>query len=1191
MSYGSFEQWLNYSFTPCGIVYSSELAKKIFNKNNISPSEFLRPFFDFKNKEFTINLGEENIKVIKNFRIDFYDAENFHKIKKDQIPIYLYNSLANKNMMPNWNIYNFHLSKDCSEPILSQMEYYSFPWFNEYEKTFLELTNFNECEMYQQPLVNVYICSVKDITNCVNEIKCNQNPLLITEGIYEDNVSNLIILLNDKKEEESLSNNECNDIVSQFKNKYLAHQVICFDINTDEQGIEEDIWRKYIHKVDLYNDNFLLEQKRGEWISKKERENFYLFFFDFFQNFVIKDLLKLIEDLKADFLKNKKGFLSLFKKDDKYEIIQTFKIYKLTPYEKKLYLISILFFYFHDYDNTITYLKKLQSELKTKSTKHENGILLLYTICKFIKSDKKYKVNITLPYTSYIKNLDEKGALRALFILIKMQESLHHFKEITNGIKTYSKDMCNMKYFEPFLKEKASFFNMIIYQEPKFRIFTRDIMITANSYKEEEEKFIWNYHLNCLGYLFKLLSSDNSLSYIKTKLYYNEEMGRLCNNINYYEGSVVFYKRCIELAYSNIEDEKIRDEQLIKFYQNFSDAVRKEGKNDTYNNFIIPQVDITSFMVVNEEDYYIKSIFEDNNYKEEINTTKFDKYTIVLTKKKYCNLTEMDMHELYYLNHMIHPQHKSFIKCKKEFYVNEGDVLYCKFRMTNILNMDIELSNISLIIDKEDLVKAESIDIKYGPKESKEIQLKIEILKKGRFELRGIQINILPYIVNQFLFNTKRKVSQLYNYRIKKKSRTRGNTMIKHNNYRFDIKEKDNRIEVSFPESKSISIYQNELHYFPLKFFNNYSNTVKKFSIFISDNNEEKNTKFICDYLFFQDLEYQKEKNILLPLWVNEPGVYFATLLIKFEEDYLKHEFEIRRFIIKIEVIPSIAISINPTVLIQNKKESITSLNVDLVSTSCDSNKFSKVNVNKKIIYNNEIIQYKDFKEYPMIGTFNKQYFSFLIDKKESIDGPSSIMNQDILLNDLFNKAKEYSIGNINYCSQKLTELTTKEGNIIIPYSYTEEETQKEISGFYITQLTYNAPSEITSNYITNLLYHNFSFVSSIIQTDSLHYVILQLKISNLNHIKSLLKSIEISIDSNVINKAVEWQGIRSHRIDFDEITEEEIEKIRFYCCIKEKITIDLNYFIFLVKLRNEKGEKSTFKISNVPYPINISLE
>ena len=108
------------------------------------------------------------------------------------------------------NIYNFHLSKDCSEPILSQMEYYSFPWFNEYEKTFLELTNFNECEMYQQPLVNVYICSVKDITNCVNEIKCNQNPLLITEGIYEDNVSNLIILLNDKKEEVQAEDDDTN---------------------------------------------------------------------------------------------------------------------------------------------------------------------------------------------------------------------------------------------------------------------------------------------------------------------------------------------------------------------------------------------------------------------------------------------------------------------------------------------------------------------------------------------------------------------------------------------------------------------------------------------------------------------------------------------------------------------------------------------------------------------------------------------------------------------------------------------------------------------------------------------------------------------------------------------------------------------------------------------------------------------
>ena len=95
--------------------------------------------------------------------------------------------------------------------------------------------------------------------------------------------------------------------------------------------------------------------------------------------------------------------------------------------------------------------------------------------------------------------------------------------------------------------------------------------------------------------------------------------------------------------------------------------------------------------------------------------------------------------------------------------------------------------------------------------------------------------------------------------------------------------------------------------------------------------------------------------------------------------------------------------------------------------------------------------------------------------------------------------------------------------------------------------------------------------------------MVLQLNISNLNHIKSVLKSIQISIDSNVIHKAIEWQGISSHRIDFDEITEEEKEKIRFYCCIKEKITIDLNYFIFLVKLRNEKGEKSTFKISNVP--------
>ena len=256
MFQNKFEQWIKSTFYPCGIVYSTDEAKTILKKNNLTPGEFLRPFGDFKNKVFTINLGEMNIKSIKNYRIDFYDSEKFEKIKVDQIPIYLYKALSNKNIIPNWNIYDYQLTKDCLEPIFSQMEYYSFPWFEEYEKLYFELSKFNEAEMYQQPLIYIYLCSVKDLPNCVDSIKFQQNPLLISEGVYEGRTTNLIILLNDKKSNNFLQNQECNEIVSKFKEKYYSHQIICFDINTEPNIIEEDIWGKYIQKIEIYDDNY-----------------------------------------------------------------------------------------------------------------------------------------------------------------------------------------------------------------------------------------------------------------------------------------------------------------------------------------------------------------------------------------------------------------------------------------------------------------------------------------------------------------------------------------------------------------------------------------------------------------------------------------------------------------------------------------------------------------------------------------------------------------------------------------------------------------------------------------------------------------------------------------------------------------------------------------------------------------------
>ena len=47
----NFEEWLTQTFLPCGVVYSTESAKKILSKNNLTASEFLRPFGDFNGKK------------------------------------------------------------------------------------------------------------------------------------------------------------------------------------------------------------------------------------------------------------------------------------------------------------------------------------------------------------------------------------------------------------------------------------------------------------------------------------------------------------------------------------------------------------------------------------------------------------------------------------------------------------------------------------------------------------------------------------------------------------------------------------------------------------------------------------------------------------------------------------------------------------------------------------------------------------------------------------------------------------------------------------------------------------------------------------------------------------------------------------------------------------------------------------
>jgi len=73
----NFLDYISKLFTPSCIVYSTEEVKRIIQKNNLSPAEFLRPFGNFSGYNINFSFGERFTINIKNFRIDFHDSDKF----------------------------------------------------------------------------------------------------------------------------------------------------------------------------------------------------------------------------------------------------------------------------------------------------------------------------------------------------------------------------------------------------------------------------------------------------------------------------------------------------------------------------------------------------------------------------------------------------------------------------------------------------------------------------------------------------------------------------------------------------------------------------------------------------------------------------------------------------------------------------------------------------------------------------------------------------------------------------------------------------------------------------------------------------------------------------------------------------------------------------------------------------------
>ena len=80
-----FRDWIYTVYKPCALVYSSEKVKQLFNKNNLTPADFLRPLGDFQGRHITYPYNDKENLSIPNLRFDFFDSEKFNKINYDDI--------------------------------------------------------------------------------------------------------------------------------------------------------------------------------------------------------------------------------------------------------------------------------------------------------------------------------------------------------------------------------------------------------------------------------------------------------------------------------------------------------------------------------------------------------------------------------------------------------------------------------------------------------------------------------------------------------------------------------------------------------------------------------------------------------------------------------------------------------------------------------------------------------------------------------------------------------------------------------------------------------------------------------------------------------------------------------------------------------------------------------------------------
>ena len=805
-----FQEWLSETFKPCILVYCSDLAKASVEKNNLSPADFLRPLGDFTGNKIETAFIEKDKIPFLNLQIDFYDNNKFKSIQKSETQNYI-KMMFSENAI-KWDLPSILINR-TKENILkmfSRLKYYSSHWIRNYELTLFECLSFSEYELYQQPLLNIFLCSsLDDPSVIINILNKKENiPELITKQIYESPQENLIIILNDLSNSNfnKLSIEQKEENINKFKNIFTDYSIIHWDINEkknsdDKKEIISDLYKRYFHKLDIYNINNDFYRKKeniyGIYITEenilKYKKNFYEYF-----SFFLKNKLPLYVKENIDIIQNSYGiktFLAGFSFLSNKEEITFYpdsKIYKFKEIERAYYNLGLIYFYFHAYTKAFECFKSLKGILKEKSIKHKERINELLTICKFIISYNENEFN-------FVEEMISEGSLEQIIrnelIIIKMfenNESLYpmienilHFIIATKQkfIKAYeqednNKSMC-FNYLYPLLYENIGIYYISNNYFRKFQIF----MIYAGEAYNSLSNEMKIYSLNSFSYLLNILNEIDS-SFLNLKLFYNDKLSDICKKINYWDSHFKFAKNCFELLINKNEKINIEtEEKYLNTYLNSLDNLNKndliKGNDPSVNCLDIPQVDNSSLFVLEQNDYMIKLLSEKlkDLYKKEqvenpLTWLVFNKYSEKLVENYYVYLIEDDLSCIKMLYDLSNRKLGEMVNRKnRKLKGNINQKLYVNISIKNPLTIKLDISSIKLNcdfypsknysntnLDKSFLILNEE-NIILKSLESKDILLTVASKIPGKMIINGID----------FIFFQKCKINHLFSKKIKKR--------------------------------------------------------------------------------------------------------------------------------------------------------------------------------------------------------------------------------------------------------------------------------------------------------------------------------------------------------------------------------------------------------------------------------------